>query len=1225
VNDNNGLNGTQKIDKGEVMMQMKQLSEKVLFFILISTFLLMLMASVCFADDSQIDRMIFFRTGYSDCILIQSNGYYGIIDTANRSGGLRSYTVTDFDGEKYATNVNSLSSDATLSSGTQLANYMKNTLNIDHLDFIIISHAHSDHIGGLEEIANSGLVNSQTKLFYKTYAHTDSRDDDLPEDTLMSFDKNGNVEFYTKSLAKKTIQKNVNANGWHNQAFLYSGVSAFAKKGGTLVDVSDKIIINESVTQSKYPSVSNISNGTSIKNVTFNKGQTNNYYDDYISFNFGDFNIKLFNIYINADLEYGNTENTNSVIALVTLGNHKIVSMGDANVINLTEQKVAKAINGLVGKVDILKIGHHGYAASTALETIDLLQPKYAITTRGAIASSTDTAKALARSYAMLKYGTKFYETSYSTEGIVVDFYTNDMEITNLYSSNNVPMFKSVDSCVNDTFYPNVWMQNIKKSPANEDAASKDYGYTGDDGKAVIGWKRINNKWYYFDQYGVMKTGWFQPSGSTQWYYALDGKNGGTLGATVSGWQTLDYAGKSYQFYFEANSTTAPSAMISGRYQIDNYYYYFAESSSQVSGYCTGAMVMNATVNGCAYDSQGHEISAKIYSVNGKYYGTLAEAYSGITGSTGTIKMETSTIDNSSFTIAKGKTITIDTNGKIITKTGSSIMNNGTLKIIGNGSIKTTSLSNLINNTGTIELSNATLNNTAGISIYASSGNIIMNSGKMITSNGAGIYHTGAGAITIKGGTITVTGNAAINNRGTASVTITGGTIVSTSNNSAVSNVSGIVTIGAKDGNASTIVPEIRGAIGISSENGFQYYDGLLRGSNVAISGGPAKVSAKETGFEVTYLKTAVNGVAYETTLLSKNAIFSVTKNGQKKYYATLERAYIGVTGINNTDTTGTIVVEKNCVDSYAFNVGKGKTVTLNTNGKDLTKKEVGITNQGTLNIIGNGTIRTTATVASNAITHLIINDGTLNISSATIRNMGKATGGWNTILSRAGTVTVNSGTIKVQGTTTSETRAIVMVGTSNVIINGGTIVNESSNGQAVASWTTADTTSTGTLKIKGGIVSSMNSNAIKFFGLNGKTCASNLEITGGTVMSTPKNIAMHTILLNKTVNGSTSGYVTITGGIILSSNAHALVNYGFGKTIIGANTTTKTNTPVLQGGRYGIYAEWNFAYYNGVIRGTISAINGGTNKIANNEIVSRLNDTTESINGIMFKVVKIK
>ena len=102
------------------------------------------------------DNIYFFHTEASDCILIESNGHYGLVDTSNRY----SQTITDSNGAEYTvTQHESLSNQDYFCSGKDVANYIVNALGVDHIDFVIGTHGHSDHIGGVEEICNQKLSN----------------------------------------------------------------------------------------------------------------------------------------------------------------------------------------------------------------------------------------------------------------------------------------------------------------------------------------------------------------------------------------------------------------------------------------------------------------------------------------------------------------------------------------------------------------------------------------------------------------------------------------------------------------------------------------------------------------------------------------------------------------------------------------------------------------------------------------------------------------------------------------------------------------------------------------------------------------------------------------------------------------------------------------------------------------------------------------------------------
>ena len=74
-----------------------------------------------------------------DCILIESDGHYGLIDAGHR----RQKTITDVDGKTYyCSSRDGLSCDFTGKNGESVANTLVKSFNITHLDFVLGTHAH---------------------------------------------------------------------------------------------------------------------------------------------------------------------------------------------------------------------------------------------------------------------------------------------------------------------------------------------------------------------------------------------------------------------------------------------------------------------------------------------------------------------------------------------------------------------------------------------------------------------------------------------------------------------------------------------------------------------------------------------------------------------------------------------------------------------------------------------------------------------------------------------------------------------------------------------------------------------------------------------------------------------------------------------------------------------------------------------------------------------------
>ena len=106
------------------------------------------------------DRIYYFNMDDNglegSMMLVETNGHWGLVDAGHRYAT----TIQDRNGATYATNVNGLSSQVYCRNGRDVANYMINNLGIKHLDFIVGTHAHSDHVGGIPEVAAASFKDS---------------------------------------------------------------------------------------------------------------------------------------------------------------------------------------------------------------------------------------------------------------------------------------------------------------------------------------------------------------------------------------------------------------------------------------------------------------------------------------------------------------------------------------------------------------------------------------------------------------------------------------------------------------------------------------------------------------------------------------------------------------------------------------------------------------------------------------------------------------------------------------------------------------------------------------------------------------------------------------------------------------------------------------------------------------------------------------------------------
>lgn len=145
-------------------------------------------------------KIHFLNTAHSNAFLIESNGHYGLIDASEA-------VYQDPDHPDLSDITKCMSSTTCKQVNvTKVVNYL-NKIGVQKLDFVLSTHSHDDHIGGMPLIARN-YVNSNTKYYYRTYVTTD-------DDTGANAD-------------------------WHNQDYHNRAVSSMRSAGATLVEVTNK-------------------------------------------------------------------------------------------------------------------------------------------------------------------------------------------------------------------------------------------------------------------------------------------------------------------------------------------------------------------------------------------------------------------------------------------------------------------------------------------------------------------------------------------------------------------------------------------------------------------------------------------------------------------------------------------------------------------------------------------------------------------------------------------------------------------------------------------------------------------------------------------------------------------------------------------------------------------------------------------------------------------------
>ncbi len=232
----------------------------------------------------------FLNTGQSDCIILESDGHFAMIDGAEDT--------------EYPANMPYLNTKGY--EDEVIAYLLEHCAGADGkvtLDFILGTHSHSDHIGGFDTII-------------------------LHPDIII---KKAYLKYYSDDNVNEYERKK-----WDNQTVYNQMYNALVTRNVPIISDFDREKIR-----------------------------------------LGEFEIEFFNgSFVEANgVKYG--ENVNSVVTKVVAYDKVALLMGDMNYKKGMEQEIGREVK----KVDILKVGHHGYMYSTSFSLIHNTMPKIAVIT----------------------------------------------------------------------------------------------------------------------------------------------------------------------------------------------------------------------------------------------------------------------------------------------------------------------------------------------------------------------------------------------------------------------------------------------------------------------------------------------------------------------------------------------------------------------------------------------------------------------------------------------------------------------------------------------------------------------------------------------------------------------------------------------------------------------------------------------------------------------------
>ena len=444
---------------------------KIIVFIIIQSIVKILSKNII--ENTNTNMLHFINTASSDAILIESNGHFGLIDSGNPYQYIKNEVehvqIDESIGER---NQWTSDPDQSVQAVIDYLNYLK----VDKLDFIIGTHAHSDHIGGIPAIAYY-FVNSNTKYYYREYRKT--REDTSQID-------------------------------WANYKYYLAAFNSMQKKSAQLIDVTNKVII----------------------------------------FDFGDLNLELLNTDIDPD-ELNLGENQNSIVTFIHYRNTKILLAAD--MIAKDDQK----LKDYVGKLDVLKLAHHGYSESS-YDFLKVTKPNHVVILNDHIPFYANQII----NYLKYSVGSKIYMTKYISK--------SSASIPN----SAIKLKLNMDSP--EIEFINTGNEVEPDYSANGWSSWYDHWTYIESGLTIKGWKNLEwskgKDWFYFNKDGIMLIGWqeLDTTDGKKWFY-FDKVNGNML----TGWQQLEWSGGINWFYFyPANGYMVQNCCI----EIDGKEYCFDEN-----------------------------------------------------------------------------------------------------------------------------------------------------------------------------------------------------------------------------------------------------------------------------------------------------------------------------------------------------------------------------------------------------------------------------------------------------------------------------------------------------------------------------------------------------------------------------------------------------------------------------------------------------------------------
>ena len=305
-------------------------------------------------------------------------------------------------------------------------------------------------------------------------------------------------------------------------------------------------------------------------------------------FDFGDLHIKIVNY--EEDYKYPGAVADANLFAWgveVTSHGHKAFLSADIEETDGDETRLVDS--GVLGHVDVLKLGHHGAATSNSAHYLQVLSPRYAFATGTSLHTPLETAKQIAA--LDTRWYTEAEARAEGAEAFVVTF-GDDLDVTRFGQTPHVravnggePHFFAYQDGLPTKatgFLPYAGSGlffSDSSTPLTDTWARNGSTFyrLGSDGRPLRGWYSESSNWYFLDPVsGAMATGWVLDKGN--WYYMHPS---GAMATHPSGAMATGWVHSGGNWYYMHPS----GVMATGWVQSGGNWYYIAPSGVMSTGW----------------------------------------------------------------------------------------------------------------------------------------------------------------------------------------------------------------------------------------------------------------------------------------------------------------------------------------------------------------------------------------------------------------------------------------------------------------------------------------------------------------------------------------------------------------------------------------------------------------------------------------------------------------